>query len=86
MPSIDELKRYAVVDPNGDDRELRLCMAAAQRYFANAGVPEPAGGDPLYDLGIYMLAVHYYDNRGVSGDRTEQLPFGVNSIIHQLRV
>lgn len=86
MPNIDDLKRYAVVDPTEDGKVLEGCMAAAQRYFENAGVPEPQVPDPLYDMGIYMLAVHYYDNRGASGDRTEQLPFGVNSIINQLRV
>lgn len=84
MPNINDLKRYAVVDPSEDDRELQLCMAAAQRYFANAGVPAPESENPLYDLGIYMLSVHYYDNRGALGDKTAELPFGVGSIIRQL--
>lgn len=84
MPNIDDLRRYAVVDPAEDSRDLEMCMAAAQRYFANSGVPVPENEDPLYDLGIYMLAVHYYDNRGGVGDKTAELPFGVCSIIRQL--
>ena len=84
MPNINDLKRYAVVDPGEDDHELEACMAAAIRYFENAGVPEPYQEDPLYDLGIYMLSVHYYDNRGALGDKTAELPFGVGSIIRQL--
>lgn len=84
MPNIDDLKRYAVVDPNEDSRVLEGCMAAAIQYFENAGVPAPAQNSPLYDIGIYQLAVHYYDNRGAVGDRAELLPFGVGSIIRQL--
>ncbi len=84
MPNIDDLRRYAVVDPAEDSRDLEMCMAAAQRYFANAGVPAPESENPLYDLGIYMLAVHYYDNRGGVGDKTAELPFGIGSIIRQL--
>ncbi len=86
MPSISDLKRYAVVDSSEDDFVLEKCMAAAERYLVNAGVPVPTEENPLYDLCVYQLAVHYYDNRGALGDKAEQLPFGVTSIIHQLRL
>lgn len=86
MPNISDLKRYAVVDSSEDDFVLEKCMAAAERYLVNAGVPVPTGEDPLYDLCVYQLAVHYYDNRGAAQDKAEQLPFGVGSIIHQLRL
>lgn len=84
MPNIDDLKRYAVVDPTDDGHLLEDCMAAAVRYFENAGVPAPEAYDPLYDMGIYQLAVHYYDNRGATGEQQAPLPFGVSSIIWQL--
>ena len=84
MPNIEDLKRYAVVDPTEDSRVLENCMAAAVRYFKNAGVPAPEEDDPLYDMGIYQLAVHYYDNRGATGEQQAPLPFGVSSIIRQL--
>lgn len=86
MPNIDDLKRYAVVDPADDSRVLEGCLAAAVRYFENAGVPAPQKDDPLYDMGVYQLAVHYYDNRGAVGEKQEALPFGVSSIIWQLRL
>lgn len=86
MPNISDLKRYAVVDSSEDDFVLEKCMAAAERYLFNAGVPAPTEENPLYDLCVYQLAVHYYDNRGAAGDKVEQLPFGVGSIIHQLRL
>ncbi len=85
MPNLEDLKRYAVVDPTSDGSVLNGCMAAAMRYFANAGVPEPAEADPLYDMGIYMLATHYYDHRGVMDENAAPIPFGVNSIINQLK-
>lgn len=86
MPSIDELKRYAVLDPDGDVETLKICMEAAEEWFANAGVPRPKETTRLYDLGVYMLAVHYFDNRGAIGNTDAQLPFGVFSIMHQLRL
>lgn len=88
MPNMEELRRYAVVDPTEDGLVLEKCLAAAMRYFENAGVPPPQTGkeDPLYDLGVYQLATHYYDNRGVSDDQQSPMPYGVNAIIHQLRL
>lgn len=86
MPSIEGLKRYAVLDPDGDAQTLELCMNAAKQWFENAGVPEPETKNELYDLGVYMLAVHYFDNRGAIGKDDVNLPFGVFSIMHQLRL
>lgn len=90
-PSIDELKRYAGLSPDGDAITLALCMHAAIKWFENAGVAAPTDkGNPLYNLGVYQLALHYYDNRGVldSGGTlrgNDALPFGVMSIMNQLR-
>ncbi len=91
-PNIDDLKRYAGLGPDGDAATLALCMRAAVKWYENAGVTAPiAEENPLYNLGVYMLAVHYFDNRGVMdssgtlrGDNN--LPFGVMSIMHQLRL
>ncbi len=64
-----------------------LCLNAAKKYFANGGVPEPAEQDALYELGVYMLAMDWYDNREVQviGTVKETLAHGLNSIILQLR-
>lgn len=60
-------------------------MGAAKRYLANADVPEQ--DDPLYDLGCYMLAMHWYDNRGVVaiGSVQGEILHGIQAIIHQLK-
>lgn len=85
MATLDGLKRYAVVGPGGDTATLELCLAAAIQWFKAAGVKEPDDDNALYDIGVYMLALRYYDQRGVVGDKTTPLPLGVMSIMHQLR-
>lgn len=85
MATLEGLKRYAVVGPGGDTATLELCLAAAQEWFRGAGVDPPDNDNALYDIGIYMLALHYYDQRGVVGDKIAELPLGVMSIMHQLR-
>lgn len=74
MPNISDLKRYAVVDSSEDDFVLGKCMAAAERYLVNAGVLVPTEEDPLYDLCVYQLAVHYYDNRVLLVTRRSSFP------------
>ena len=66
-------------------------MEAAKEWFRNAGVEGDVENSALYALGVYMLAVHYFDNRGVldlssAARSSDNLPFGVMSIMHQLRL
>ena len=68
---------------------IRRWSRAAQKYAENAGVAERED-DELYDLLIYMLSKHWYDNREavVMSNRTSDpklLPLGVNALVHQLR-
>lgn len=92
MPDIDALKRYAVVDDDDDVQTLQLCMDAAIDWFRDAGIE----GTPTarqYDLGVYMLATHYFEFRGVVyadsrssvSKANEMIPMGVYSMLHQLR-
>lgn len=91
--NIDGLKGWAVVAGDADDAPLALCLEASKRWFANAGVPEVGDGEPdsfLYVMGVYMLATHYYDNRGALIDSKLQgvnasMPYGVNAIRLQLQ-
>lgn len=84
MATLEMLRRYAVMEPDEDDGVLRMCLAAAAGWFDGAGVPEPAEPDALYDVGVYMLALHYHDNRDATADKAACTPFGVMSIRHQL--
>lgn len=74
-------------DDTFDSAVAQLCLDAAKEYLANADVPEPETDSALYDLGCYMLAMHWYDQRGVVtlGAVQGEILHGVQSIIHQLR-
>lgn len=92
MPDIAELRRYAAIDPDDDTVLLEICMDAAMEWLKNAGVPR-MGSNRLYDLAVYMLATHYHEKRGATYEdnrssvakANEHIPFGVFSILHQLR-
>lgn len=86
MADIANLARYAVLDPDADSTILEICLDAAKEWFKGAGVEERTDSK-LYDIGVYMLATHYYDRRGVVADgAVEMIPLGVQSIMHQLRL
>ncbi len=86
MPNLDDFRRYAVATSDSDSAMLEMCMNAAVEWYKNAGVDPPETQSALYDMGIYMLALHFYDNRGaVDVQSVGELPFGVFSIMHQLR-
>lgn len=86
MADITNLARYAVLDPDADRTILEICLDAAKEWFTGAGVVERTNSK-LYDIGVYMLATHYYDRRGVIADGSvDTIPLGVQSIMHQLRL
>lgn len=85
MPEIRTLMRYAAANPDTDRGLMEVCMEAAMQWLENAGVTRRED-NALYDMGVYMLATHYFDNRGVvSENSNQQIPLGVFSIMHQLR-
>ena len=87
MADIKGLKSYLRFMPEDDvDLELIAFFDAAENYVVNAGVPaHHASG--LYDILVYMVAGHWYENRGVTTDayRITNLPMGAVSLINQLR-
>lgn len=84
MPSIDVLRRYAVVDPSDDSGVIDLCMAAAEVYIQGAAGSACDTGSPLYDLAVYDLATYYYDHRGDGSMADVEAPPSVRSIIRHL--
>ena len=72
-------------DADWQPEVAQMCLDAAKEYLANAGVKERLQS-PLYDLAVYMLTMHWYDNRGVQviGQVRGEIQMGVRSIIHQL--
>ena len=84
MADIAGLRGYLRADE--DDEVIEAYLAAAREYAHNAGIPERRNSR-LYDLLVYMLACHWYDNRGVQviGSGVESLSKSVDALVLQLR-
>ena len=86
---LDMMKQYGYfTEDSYQPKMAAMCLSAAKEYLKNADVVEPEGGSYLYDLACYMLAMHWYDNRGVVVVGTVQdksIAMGVQSIIHQIK-
>lgn len=84
MLTLEAAKRFASLDPDSDDTVIQLCMDAAIKWFEDAGVPRGTNAK-TYELGVYRLASHYYDNRGTTDQAADLVPPTVFSVMHQLR-
>ena len=87
MADLSGLIDYGVLDGDVNTAAAQLCLDAAIRWFENAGVPEPADSDPLYDMGVYRLAIFYYYSRDPMGavNFAAPPPFGIQGIVLQLK-
>lgn len=60
------MKQYGYFDDGAFQPEVaQMALDAAKEYLRIADVREPEQPSSLYDLACYMLAAHWYDNRGV---------------------
>jgi len=83
MANLQGFKEYARTDD--DDISLKGVLIASKKYVEGAGVPEQQDNE-LYDVLVYMIALNWYENRGVAtGDRINDIPFGATNILLQLR-
>ena len=80
---LDTIKEYLRVDEDFDDMLIETLIKSAESYISNAGVCVSYEVE-LYSLAIKMLVLHWYENREVSG-ASEQIPFGLDNIIIQLK-
>lgn len=83
----DMMKQYGYFGEDSYQPDVAaMCLNAAKQYLQGAGVPEPETPSEQYDLACYMLAMHWYDNRGVVSVGSVQGPIhlGVQALIHQL--
>ena len=86
MPNLETLAAFAAANLDTNRALLSLHMEAAQLWLENAGVARREN-NALYDQAVYMLATHYLDNKGVVAETgTAEIPMGVTSIMHQLRL
>lgn len=57
----------AALDEDGEALVAELCLRAAVSHANSAGIPTDkldAADNGKYELYIYALALHFYDNRG----------------------
>lgn len=72
MINLKGFMSYARIPPDSDPEEneiASLCLYAAVDHAKSAGIPTEkldATGSAKYELYIYALALHYFDNRGFS--------------------
>ncbi len=77
-------KSYLRVDMDDDDALISTLLDAAVTYLQNGGIPSDFG-NALYDVAVWGLVLHWYDNRGtIAPGSANALPLGVGAIILQL--
>lgn len=85
--TFEAMRAYARMDADANDDELDVlesCMQAAVAWFEGAGVAADTAS-PLYDLGVKMLALSWFENRGAdTAVNLHSVPQGVYAIKHQL--
>lgn len=70
MVSLRGFLSYARIPPDsetGENETAELCLSAAVEHAREAGIPTEkldTAGNAKYELYIYALALHYFDNRG----------------------
>lgn len=85
--TLDQMRAYARLDddaPESDVSTLQMCLSAAEEWFTRAGVPGSVESS-MRDLGVQMLALSWYENRGNDGGiALHTVPQGVYAIKHLL--
>jgi len=88
MATVIGLREYCREDKSAD-KELKLFLSASIGYITGAGVSiqKHEAYIPLYDMTVYMLAAHWWDNRGIAIDKnlTGEIPISVTALLIQLR-
>ena len=78
--SLEEMKKYLLIDFDDQDNEIKELIYAAQSELATSGVPFPEIVNPLYNLAVKMLVSNFYEVRNSIGTRG----YKVDAIITKL--
>lgn len=78
--SLEEIKKYLLIDFDDQDNEIKELIYAAQSELATSGVPFPEIVNPLYNLAVKMLVSNFYEDRNSIGTRG----YKVDAIITKL--
>lgn len=84
---LQELKNYLRVDSGMDDFLLLSLQLSAETYILNAVENiEKVKQDERFNLAVALLVGSWYKNReAISDGAVQEIPFGVASLIGQLR-
>ncbi|MBZ3642438.1 phage gp6-like head-tail connector protein [Enterococcus casseliflavus] len=84
--TIEELKNYLRIDTKSDDALLEMLKLSAESYVLGAvDAQERAKNDVRFKLAVALLVGSWYESRSNESASTSEIPFGVQSIITQLR-
>ncbi|NKD37891.1 phage gp6-like head-tail connector protein [Enterococcus casseliflavus] len=84
--TIEELKNYLRIDTKSDDSLLEMLRLSAEAYILGAvDNQEQAKLDARFKLAVALLVGSWYESRSNESASTSEIPFGVQSIITQLR-
>lgn len=83
---VSRFRSYARLTPNmASVDDCILYLEAAVAGLRAQGVrAERLQGDRMYELTIYMLALHYHDNRGLIIDKVGSVPEALMPIVNML--
>lgn len=82
---LEAVKGYMKVDADCGEDEDALIWALFLAAKVYLGVAEPEEPNPLYDLAVWRLTLHYYDHRDAVGNEAD-FPAGLRPIINRLKV
>ena len=83
MVDLERVKNVLRIDTDEDDEYLTLAMDAAKKYVIDAigSYPEDARVDFL----ALALISNMYEQRTFTAEKTDEKPYMIKSMIHQLR-
>lgn len=86
--NLSQLKNSLRIEHDFDDSFLLMLIDSAEFYISNAvdAKQETIESDSRFNLAVTLLVSSWYFNREAFTDSAKnEIPFGVTSLIHQLR-
>jgi len=81
---VEQVAAYLRVDE--EDPTLEPLVGAAVKYIERSTGIAFRENDAVYTTAVKMLAAHWYDNRGMLGPNTAEIPFSVESLLIHIKL
>lgn len=85
MLTKDQVKNNLRIDYDSDDAFIEMLMGASEATIMGAIEVKEVPNDPRFDIAQMLLIAHWFEQREATGGATSEVPFGVTSIVQQLR-